>query len=100
MRRPVQLTAGATSQLHDLIDTHGLPPDTRSRLGRILQSLARFPEMGAALEPGAPSPGLRFLLGPWRWMLIVYTILGDRVVVVAIEDARNSNAVSADRQRR
>lgn len=100
MRRRVQLTLGATGQLDDLIRTHRLPPDTRARLVRILRPLARFPEMGAALEPGAMSRGLRFLLGPWRWMLIVYTVLGDRVVVVAIEDARSSNAVTADRRRR
>ena len=100
MRRRVQLTAGATSQLNQLIDTHRLPPDTRVRVARTLQPLARFPEMGAALDPGAPSPGLRFLLGPWRWMLIVYIILEDRVVVVAIEDARSSNVIRADRQHR
>ena len=68
-------------------------------MARVLRPLARFPEMGAALGPGAPSPGLRFLLGPWRWMLIVYSVLEDRVVVVAIEDARNSNAMTAVGQR-
>lgn len=99
MRRRVQLTANAASQLDALIDTHHLPADTRARVARLLRPLARFPEMGAALEPGAPSPGLRFLLGPWRWMLIVYVILGDRVVVVAIEDGRSSNTVTAGRQR-
>ena len=97
MRRRVQLTEGATTQLTDLISTHRLPTDSRRRIARVLQPLARFPEMGAALEPGARTPGLRFVLGPWRWMLIVYTVLGDRVVVVAIEDARNSNAVTTRR---
>lgn len=94
MPRRVQLTAKAARQLDTLIATHHLPPNTKARLGRLLRPLDRFPEMGAALEPGAPSPGLRFLLGPWRWMLIVYTILEDRVVVIAIEDARSSNAVT------
>ena len=96
----VQLTEGATKQLTDLISTHRLPPDTRTRIKRVLQPLGRFPEMGAALEHGAPVHGLRFVLGPWRWMLIVYTVVEDRVVVVAIEDARNSNAVTARRQPR
>ena len=32
--------------------------------------------------------GLRFLLGPWRWMILVYVYLEDevRVVVVTIND--------------
>jgi hypothetical protein len=36
--------------------------------------------------------GFRFLLGPWRWLLLVYTYLDaeDRVVVVTIQDARSS----------
>jgi plasmid stabilization system protein ParE len=100
LRRRVQLTAGTTGQLNDLIRTHRLPSDARARVARILRPLARFPEMGAALEPRAPSPDLRFLLGPWRWMLAIYTILEDRVVVVAIEDARSSNAMTTNRQRR
>jgi plasmid stabilization system protein ParE len=99
VRRRVQLTANAASQLDALLHTQHLPADTRTRVARILRPLAGFPEMGAALEPGAPSPGLRFILGPWRWMLIIYTILGDRVVVVAIEDGRTSNAATTGRQR-
>lgn len=41
---------------------------------------------------------MRFLLGPWRWMLIVYEYieLDDRVVVVTIQDARTSSATTAD----
>ena len=100
MRRRVQLTASATGQLDALISTHRLPSDARARVARLLRPLERFPEMGALLGPAAPVPNLRFLLGPWRWMLLVYTILEDRVVVVAIEDARSSNAVTAGRQRR
>ena len=95
MRVRVQLSANAAEQLDALIGTHHLPPDTTARVARVLRPLARFPEMGAPLDPGAPVPGLRFLLGPWRWMLIVYVVLEDRVVVVAIEDARSSNAVTS-----
>ena len=100
MRGRVQLTEGATTQLTDLRNTHRRLPDTRTRIARVLRPLARFPEMGAALEPGAPTRGLRFVLGPWLWMLIVYTVLEDRVVVVAIEDARTSNAATTRRPRR
>lgn len=98
MRRRVQLTTNATSQLDTLIASHHLPATTKARVRRLLRRLDRFPELGAALEPGAPLAGLRFLLGPWRWMLIVYTILEDRVVVIAIEDGRSSNAVTGGRQ--
>jgi hypothetical protein len=33
--------------------------------------------------------GFRFLLGPWRWMILVYAYLEehDRVVVVTIQTA-------------
>lgn len=98
MQRRVELTASAAGQLSALIQTHHLPASTRTRIARILRPLGRFPEMGAPLEPGAPVPGMRFLLGPWRWMLIVYTVIEDRVVVVAIEDARNSNAATSEHQ--
>jgi hypothetical protein len=42
--------------------------------------------------------GLRFILGPWRWMLIVCASLedGDRVIVVGIHDARTSGAATSD----
>ena len=40
--------------------------------------------------------GFRFLLGPWRWMLIVYIYLEaqERVVVVTVQDARSSSAAT------
>jgi hypothetical protein len=40
--------------------------------------------------------GLRFILGPWRWMLIVYAVQegGDRIVVVTVQDARSSMAAT------
>jgi hypothetical protein len=39
------------------------------------------------------------MLGPWRWMLLVYVALEaeDRVVVVTIQDARSSTAVTGSR---
>jgi len=37
------------------------------------------------------------VLGPWRWMLIVYELFEDedRVVIVSIQDARSSTAVTS-----
>jgi hypothetical protein len=48
--------------------------------------------MGRALE-GHWQP-FRFLLGPWRWLLIVYSYdePTDVVLVVTIQDARSSSA--------
>ncbi|MDX6678687.1 MAG: hypothetical protein QOE31_2739 [Solirubrobacteraceae bacterium] len=77
-----------------MIRTHSLPADTRARVARSLRSLQRFPMMGPAL--GGRWEGFRVLLGPWRWMLLVYVHLEgeDRVVVVSIQDARSSNSAT------
>jgi hypothetical protein len=82
----VELAAAAVEDLDELIRTHSLPADTRSRVARSLRSLERFPLMGPAL--GGRWAGLRFLLGPWRWLVLVYVDLEaeDRVVVVTIQD--------------
>lgn len=84
----VEVAAAAVEDLDDLIRTHSLPPDTRARVARSLQPLARFPQLGPELA-GRWS-GFRFVLGPWRWMLLVYVHLEDedRVVVVTIQDGR------------
>jgi hypothetical protein len=39
----------------------------------------------------------RFVLGPWRWMLVVYVHFesADRVVMVTIHDARSSHTARA-----
>jgi plasmid stabilization system protein ParE len=86
----VELAEGALADLDRLILTHSLPNDTRSRLRRSLTSLARFPRLGPELR--GRWRDFRFVLGPWRWMLIVYAYLEveDRVVVVTIQDARSS----------
>lgn len=59
--------------------------------------LRRFPHLGPELT--GRWRDFRFLLGPWRWMLIVYVVLedDDRVVVVTIQDARASSAATAER---
>ena len=77
-----------------MIVTHSLPVDTRARVQRSLRILERFPSVGRPLEGGwAP---LRFVLGPWRWLVIVYVYeeSADRVLVVAIQDARASASVT------
>jgi len=86
----VELSVAAVEDLEGLIRSHSLPPDTRERLKRSLVALGRFPVLGPVVE-GRWS-GLRFVLGPWRWMLIVYAYVEteDRVVIVTIQDGRSS----------
>jgi hypothetical protein len=51
---------------------------------------------------GAPLHGrwsnYRFLLGPWRWMIIVYVYdeRDDRAAIVTIQDARSGRAATSD----
>ena len=86
----VELSEAAVEDLNRLILTHSLPPDTKERVKRSLRPLARFPRIGAEL--GGRWTGLHFLLGPWRWMILVYVFLEeeDRVVIVTIQDGRSS----------
>lgn len=91
----VELSAAAAEDLDRLVHTHSLPRDTKERVGRSLRPLVRFPHLGAEL--GGRWTGFRFLLGPWRWMILVYAFLeeDDRVVVVTIQDGRSSHAPTA-----
>ena len=93
----VELAETAAEDLDRLIRTHSLPPDTKERVKRTVRPLETFPYIGASLADRWD--GFRFLLGPWRWMLIVYAYFEDedRVVVVTIQDARSSVAATFDR---
>ena len=91
----VELAVTAVADLDALIRTHSLPPNTRSRVARSLRGLERFPLMGPALT--GRWDGFRFLLGPWRWLLLVYVFIEseDRVVVVTIQDGRSFHSVTS-----
>jgi plasmid stabilization system protein ParE len=93
----VELAAAAVEDLDRLIRTHSLPPDTRERIARSLRSLGRFPRMGPALV--GHWDGFRFILGPWRWLILVYVYIEaqQRVVIVTIQDASSSTAATASR---
>jgi hypothetical protein len=93
----VELAVAAVEDLDGLIRTHSLPSDSRARVARSLRALERFPLMGPAL--GGRWEGFRFLVGPWRWLILVYVFIEseDRVVVVTIQDARSSTAPTATR---
>lgn len=90
----VELARAAAEDLERLVVMLSLPPDTPARVARSLRALERFPRLGVAL-PGRWD-GLRCLVGPWRWMLLVYEYREDedRVVVVTVQDARSSSAVT------
>lgn len=87
----VLVTPAASRNLADLIATHSLPPTTRARVRRSLEPLQTFPMLGAPL--GGRWAGYRFVLGPWRWMIVVYRYreASDQVDVVTIQDARSSH---------
>jgi len=55
-----------------------------------MASLRDFPLLGAQLQ-GRWAP-FRFILGPWRWLIIVYHYdrAADRVAIVTIQDGRGA----------
>lgn len=88
----------AADALAQLILTHSLPADTKERVKRSIVPLAEFPRLGRELHGGGYD-GLRFLLGPWRWLVVVYAYEADSdvVSVLMLEDARSSTAVTTYR---
>ena len=94
----VELALAAVDDLDTLIRTHSLPVDTRARVARSLRGLQEYPLMGPALS--GRWEGFRFVLGPWRWMVLVYAFMEaeERVVVVTVQDARSSGAGTASRR--
>ena len=90
----VVVTPTAGENLDTLVRTLSLPRNTRDRVKASLRPLSRFPRLGAPLE--ARWAAFRFVLGPWRWMLIVYVYdeATDRVAVVTIQDARSAIAAT------
>jgi hypothetical protein len=91
----VELAAAALEDLDALIRTHSLPADTRARVAKSLRPVERFPLIGPALT--GRWEGFRFVLGPWRWLLLVYVFVEaeDRVVVVSVQDGRSWSAETA-----
>jgi len=67
----VVVSAAAAEDIARLKITHRLPADTNERMKSSIRSLGQFPRLGTLLEVGGWE-GFRFVLGPWRWMVIVY----------------------------
>lgn len=91
----VELARSAVEDLDRLIAVLTLPANTRARLRQALGALEELPDLGTPLT--GRWEGLRFILGPWRWMLVVYEHRADedRVVVLTIQDARSSTAATS-----
>jgi hypothetical protein len=62
---------------------------------RTIEPLTQFPLLGASLD--GRWRGFRFVLGPWRWMLIVcaYDDQATLVAIVTIQDGRTSAAATS-----
>lgn len=86
----VVVTRRARSDLARLIETRGLPADTRARVRASIEPLASFPQIGKRLM--GRWRGFRVILGPWPWTLVVYIHeeAASTVTIVAIHDARSS----------
>lgn len=89
------MSLAAVQDLERLIATVSLPGDTHARVRESLVPLQEFPRLGPELT--GRWQGLRFLVGPWRWMLLVYEFVEeeDRVIVLTIQDARSSSAATS-----
>jgi plasmid stabilization system protein ParE len=86
----VEIARAAVEDLERLIAVLSLPADTQARVRASLAPLEQFPLIGPQLT--GRWEGLRFVLGPWRWMLILYEYLedDDRVVILTFQDARSA----------
>ena len=94
----IVVSPAAADSLAALIVSHSLPPDTKERFRRSIGALGEFPLVGRQLAGGGYD-GLRFVLGPWRWMVVVYEhdATADAVNILAVEDARSSTAATGYR---
>ncbi|MDX6638723.1 MAG: hypothetical protein QOJ01_2234 [Solirubrobacterales bacterium] len=91
----IEVTRLAREDLIELIATRSLPADTRDRISRSLLTLEEFPRAGKQLS--GVWRDCRALIGPWGWLIVVYTYseAEDRIVVIAFHDARTSEAATA-----
>lgn len=90
----VLVAPAAADDLARIIATHSLPADTTARVRRSIEPLGQFPLLGAPLV--GRWRDYRFILGPWRWMLIVYAYDPgtDIVAILTIQDGRTSAAAT------
>lgn len=94
----VIVTPQAQRDVDETISTLDLPDDTWTRVARSLRTLETFPLAGAELgDRWAPT---RFVLGPWSWMILLYSYeaSSDEVYVVAMHDGRSATSATTTRR--
>ncbi len=86
------VTPRAKRDVDEAIATLNLPEDTWARVVRSLRTLETFPLAGPLLD-GRWAPA-RFVLGPWSWMVLLYSYdeASDCVLIVAMNDAQSAAA--------
>lgn len=91
----VVVSPRARRNLERLIRTHTLPDSTLERFKRSIEPLDRFPPLGSPLL--GRWERFRFILGPWRWMIVVYHYdeAEDQVSIVTIQDGRSARAATS-----
>jgi plasmid stabilization system protein ParE len=90
----------ALASLDQLVLTHSLPTDTRLQIEESARPLTRFPRFGPRIKELQGNAELRFLIGPWPWLVIVHAFFmtENRVVIVSVEDGRTAaSTVTRDR---
>jgi hypothetical protein len=89
----VEIARIAERDLGELISSRQLPAGTRERVGHSLLTLEQFPRAGKALT--GTWRGYRALVGPWGWLIAIYSYeeARDRVTVLAFHDARAAEAI-------
>ncbi len=91
----VIVTPRARRDVEEAISALSLPDDAWARVARSLRTLETFPLAGAELG-GRWAPS-RFVLGPWPWMVLLYSYeeSSDKVYVVAMHDGRSATSATA-----
>lgn len=91
----VIVTPRAQRDVDEAISALNLPDDAWARIARSLRTLETFPLAGAEL--GARWAPTRFVLGPWSWMILLYSHeeSSNRVYVVAMHDGRSATSATA-----
>jgi hypothetical protein len=90
----VLVAPAAADDLARMIATHSLPADTPAHVRRSIEPLGQLPLLGALLI--GRWRDYRFILGPWRWMVIVYAYDAgtDIVAILTIQDGHTSAATT------
>lgn len=88
----VIVTPTAQRNLTTLIESHSLPASTRGRFQLSLGPLRQFPMIGVQLSGRWAK--FRFILGPWRWMIVIYLYYedADEVRIISVQDGRSARS--------